>query len=315
MKAKNISKTKYAGDKIHTRNRFTKITKETYMFTTIGKIVKWIGQHFMGMLFLLIAFVVLMPTSSTQLTPSNLQEIKLVGPIMDATIILKEIAEAQKDTNIKGVLLNVNSPGGSVPPSIEIAYAIKELREHKPVVAYASGIMASGSYYASIYANTIIANPGSIVGSIGVIMQSANIEELMNTIGVQTQIVKQGTFKEAGTPTREWTTEERAELETLTKDTYELFVQDVAKARGLDISRSKEFADAHIFSSARAKGVGLIDKVGVMSQAKAQLQKLAGVKNPSWKEKDRIGSFIEKLSTKSILQIQSYFYGLKSSLF
>ncbi|RLA69481.1 MAG: signal peptide peptidase SppA [Epsilonproteobacteria bacterium] len=284
------------------------------MFSAIGKTIKWIGQHFMGMLFLLIAFVVLMPTSTTQLIPSNLQEIKLIGPIMDADAILKEIESAQKDSSIKGVLLNVNSPGGAVPPSIEIAYAIKELKKHKPVVAYASGIMASGSYYASIYANTIIANPGSIVGSIGVIMESANVEELMNTIGVKTQIVKQGTYKEAGTPTREWTPEERAELETLTKDTYELFVKDVAKARGLDVNRSKEYADAHIFSAARAKNAGLIDRVAVISQAKAEVQKLAKVKKPSWKEKDKLESFIDQLGTKSIMQLQSYFYGLKSSI-
>jgi len=284
------------------------------MFSSIGKTIKWIGQHFMGMIFLLIAFVVLMPTSTVQLTPANLQEIKLIGPILDADAILKEIETAQKDSSIKGVLLNVNSPGGAVPPSIEIAYAIKELNKHKPVVAYASGIMASGSYYASIYAHTIIANPGSIVGSIGVIMESANIEELMNTIGVKTQIVKQGTYKEAGTPTREWTTEERAELETLTKDTYELFVKDVAKARGLDINRSKEYADAHIFSAARAKNAGLIDKVGVIAQAKAEVQKLAKVKKPSWKEKDKLETFLDQLSTKSILKLQSYFYGLKASI-
>ena len=284
------------------------------MFSSIGKTIKWIGQHFMGMIFLLIAFVVLMPTSTVQLTPANLQEIKLIGPILDADAILKEIETAQKDSSIKGVLLNVNSPGGAVPPSIEIAYAIKELNKHKPVVAYASGIMASGSYYASIYAHTIIANPGSIVGSIGVIMESANIEELMNTIGVKTQIVKQGTYKEAGTPTREWTTEEREELETLTKDTYELFVKDVAKARGLDINRSKEYADAHIFSAARAKNAGLIDKVGVIAQAKAEVQKLAKVKKPSWKEKDKLETFLDQLSTKSILKLQSYFYGLKASI-
>ncbi len=223
------------------------------MFNAIGKFIKWIGQHFLGMLFLLIAFVVLMPTSTTELRPANLQEIQLVGPIMNADAILKEIEEVQKDPKIKGVLLNINSPGGAVPPSIEISYAIKALKEHKPVVAYASGIMASGSYYASIYANTIIANPGSIVGSIGVIMESANVEELMNTIGVKTQIVKEGTYKEAGTPTREWTPEERAELERLTKDTYDLFVKDVAEARGLEIKDSKSYADAHIFSAKRAK--------------------------------------------------------------
>ena len=284
------------------------------MFKTLGNIVKWIGQHFMGMLFLLIAFVVLTPSSSTQLTTANLQEIKLLGPIMSADAVLKEIEEAQKDTKIKGVLFNINSPGGAVPPSIEIAYAIKELKKHKPVVVYASGIMASGSYYASIYANTIIANPGSIVGSIGVIMESANVEELMNTVGVKTQIVKQGTFKEAGTPTREWTVEERAELERLTKDTYDLFVSDVAEARGLEVSKEKSYADAHIFSAKRAKEEGLVDRVGVKFEAKKELETLAKVTKPSWKEKDKLESFLDNLGTKSILQVQNYFWGLKASL-
>ena len=284
------------------------------MFSTIGKVIKWIGQHFLGMLFLLIAFVVLMPKSPAQLNPANLQEIELTGPIMSADAVIKEIEEAQKNPRIKGVLLSVNSPGGAVPPSIEIAYAIKELGKHKPVIAYASGIMASGSYYSSIYAKKIIANPGSIVGSIGVIMESANIKELMDKIGIKTQIVKQGTFKEAGTPTREWTPQERAELERLTKDTYDLFIHDVAEARGLDVNDSKNYADAHIFSSKRAKEAGLIDEIGVKSQAKSQLAVLAKVKKPVWKEKDKLEAFMERLENQSILKLQSYFYGLKSSL-
>lgn len=284
------------------------------MFSTIGKVIKWIGQHFLGMLFLLIVVLVLMPTSTTELKPANLQEIQLTGPILNADAILEEIETAQKDTKIKGVLLNINSPGGSVPPSIEIAYAIKALKEHKPVVVYASGIMASGSYYSAIYADKIIANPGSIVGSIGVIMESANIEELMETIGVQTQIVKQGKYKEAGTPTRKWTAEERAELETLTKDTYDLFVQDVAEARGLKVKDADKYADAHIFSAKRAKDAGLIDNVGVKSQAKAEVEKLAKVAKPVWKEKDKLESFMEQFAEKSILKLHNYFYGLKASL-
>jgi protease-4 len=284
------------------------------MFSTLGKIIKWIGEHFKGMLFLLIVLVVFMPKTDTPLTKANLQEIALTGPIMTADKIVKEIEDAQKDKNIKGVLLNVNSPGGAVPPSIEIAYAIKELKKHKPVIAYASGIMASGSYYASIYANKIIANPGSIVGSIGVIMQSANIAELMDTIGVKTQIVKQGTYKEAGTPTREWTKEEREELETLTKDTYDLFVSDVAKARGLKVEDAKKYADAHIFSSKRAKEVGLIDDIGVKSQAKKLLIQEANVTKAVWKKKDKFESFMDKLEGETILKVQSYFYGLKATL-
>ena len=285
------------------------------MFKALGKTIKWIGDHFKGMLFLLIALVVFMPDSSTPLETANLQEIKLTGPIMSADKILKEIEEAQKDKHIKGVLLNVNSPGGAVPPSIEIAYAIKELQTHKPVIAYASGIMASGSYYSSIYAKKIIANPGSIVGSIGVIMESADISKLMDTVGVKTQVVKQGTYKEAGTPTRQWTDAERAELETLTKDTYDLFVSDVATARGLDVSAAKDYADAHIFSAKRAKEAGLIDDIGVKSNATTLLMEESNVTKVVWKKKDKFESFMDKLESKSILQIQNYFYGLKSSLF
>jgi len=285
------------------------------MFKILGDIIKWIGQHFMGMLFLLIAFVVLIPKSTTPLRTANLQEIELLGPIMSADIIIKEIQEAQENPNIKGVLLNVNSPGGSVPPSIEIAYAIGELKKHKPVIAYASGIMASGSYYSAIYANKIIANPGSIVGSIGVIMQSINAEEFLATIGIKPQTVKQGTYKEAGTPTRQWTDAERAELERLTKDTYELFVPDVAKARGLKVEDAKKYADAHIFSSKRAKEAGLIDRIGVKSDATEILMAEANVTQAVWKKKDKLESFMEELSTKSIFKIQNYFYGLKSSLF
>lgn len=283
------------------------------MFRFIGNIIAWIGRHFWGMLFLLIVAMVFMPEKAPS-KPANLQEIKLSGPIIDSDAILKEIETAQNDTTIKGVLLDVNSPGGAVPPSIEIAYAIKALREHKPVVAYASGIMASGSYYGSIYANTIIANPGAIIGSIGVIMESADIKELADKIGIKPQVVQQGKYKQAGTPMRAWTTEERAELETLTKDTYTLFVGDVAKARGLDLNNSKAYADAHIFSSKRALSVGLIDAIGVKSDAKKSLQKLAKIEKPVWKERDRLESFMEQFAQKSFSLIQSALFGLKASL-
>jgi len=284
------------------------------MFKAISNTIKWIGQHFMGMIFLLILFVVLSPSDKPG-DPANLQEIKLSGPIMDSDAIIKEIEKAQEDEAIKGVLLNVNSPGGAVPPSIEISYAIKELKKHKPVIAYASGIMASGSYYGSIYATKIVANPGSIIGSIGVIMESANIKELMDNIGIEPQTVKQGTYKQAGTPMRKWTTEERAELEQLTLDTYTLFVKDVATARGLDINNSKEYADAHIFSAQRAMSVGLIDQIGIKSQVKKELQELAKVTKPVWKKKDKFESFMEQIDTKSMTYIQSYFYGLKARVY
>jgi protease-4 len=284
------------------------------MFKKFSDAIKWIGDHFKGLLFILILLLLFMPTSEVSLTQPNLQEIKLTGTIMDADKILKQIEEVKKDKGIQGVLFNVNSPGGTVAPSIEISYAIRELNKQKPVVAYASGTMASGGYYAAIFARKIYANPGAIIGSIGVIMESANFKELMDKIGVKPQLVKQGTYKEAGTPTREWTPQEREELERLTKDTYDLFVSDVAKARRLDINHSKAYADAHIFLAHRAKEVGLIDEVGTISQAKEALAKEANVTKPVWKKKDKLESFMEELTSKALLQIQSYFYGLKARL-
>jgi len=285
------------------------------MFKKISDSIKWIGDHFKGLLFLLILLIIFMPESESGLKPANLQEIKLSGPIMSADKILKEIEKAKKDDDIKGVLFNVNSPGGAVPPSIEICYAIRELKKYKPVIAYASGVMASGSYYASIYADKIIANPGSIIGSIGVIMESPNLERLMDKIGIDTQVVKEGTYKEAGTPTRKWTPQEKEELERLTRDTYELFVSDVANARGLDLNNSKAYADAHIFSSKRARKAGLIDEIATKNTARTELSELAKVQKPVWKEKDKFETFIENLGTESVLQLQSYFYGLKSTIF
>ncbi|SFV60094.1 protease IV (PspA) [hydrothermal vent metagenome] len=285
------------------------------MFKRISDGIKWIGDHFKGLLFLLIVLILVMPKSESELKPANLQEIRLSGPIIGSDKVVREIEKAQKDPDIKGVLFNVNSPGGSVPPSIEIAYAIKELKKHKPVIAYASGIMASGSYYASIYANRIIANPGSVIGSIGVIMESPDLAGIMKKVGISMQVVKEGTYKEAGTPTRKWTPKEREELQRLTKDTYELFVSDVAKARGLDINRSKIYADAHIFSSKRAKKAGLIDEIGTIHTAKTEIAALANIKKPVWKEKDKFDAFLESLGTQSFVNLQGYFYGLKSILF
>ena len=282
------------------------------MFKKISHTLKWIGEHFKGLLFLLILFVVLMPSAEAPLKKPNLEEIRLFGPIIDAEEIVKQIEDARKDDHIKGVLLNVNSPGGAVPPSIEISYAIRRLQEKKPVIAYASGIMASGSYYSAIFAKEIIANPGAIVGSIGVIMESADAQELLQKIGVKPQVVKQGKYKEAGTPTRQWTPEERAELERLTRETYRLFVSDVAKARHLDINASESYANAHIFLASRAKSVGLIDAVGTLNDAKERLANAAHVKKPVWREKDKLESFIQKLTNKTISQVQNSFFGLKA---
>jgi len=277
------------------------------LFTPITATLKFIQTYFKSIVFITILFILFADNSTQKLQVANLQKIDLNGAIMNSDKIIEQIDNAKKDKNIKGVLLNVNSPGGAVAPSIEISYAIKELNEIKPVIAYASGTMASGSYYASIWASKIIANPGSMIGSIGVIFQGGNIEQLMKTIGVKTQTVKAGTYKEAGTFTRAWSEAEKKELNGVIQDTYLTFISDVANARRLQLKDYKKFADAHIFTASQAKQVKLIDEVATLTYAKDQLVKLSKIKNPIWKKQDKFDQFMDKVIQKTISNISIYF--------
>ena len=283
------------------------------LFLPITLTLDFIQKYFKTIVFITILIFISDSSSDREYKSANLQKIDLIGPIMDPKSILEKINKAKDDDNIKGVLLMVDSPGGAVAPSIELAYAIKELKELKPVIAYASGTIASGSYYASIWANKIIANPGSMVGSIGVIFQGANLEELMSKIGVKTQTIKAGRYKEAGTQTRAWNTFEKEELQSVIKDTYDMFGNDVSSARNLDPEKHTDYADAHIFTASQAKKVGLIDEVATISYAKEELYKLSGVENPSWTKEDKIDKFMDKFLNEVVSKFSmNLFGGLKA---
>ncbi len=283
------------------------------LFLPITAPIKFIQEYFKTVLFLTILFFVFNGQDETALQKPNLYKIDLFGPIMVVDDVVEKINKAKNDHNIQGVLLTINSPGGAVAPSIEVAYAIKELAELKPVIAYASGTIASGSYYASIWANKIIANPGSMVGSIGVIMQGVDASELMDKIGVKTQTVKVGQYKESGTPTRAWKQYEKEELEKVIKDTYDMFVDDVSGARGLKKEDHKIYADAHIFTARQAKEVGLIDEVATLTKAKSDLVNISGVSKPIWNKEDKFDKFMENLVSETITNISIHFNsGLKA---
>ncbi|HEY9203674.1 MAG TPA: signal peptide peptidase SppA, partial [Sulfurimonas sp.] len=183
-------------------------------------------------------------------------------------------------------------------------------REKKPVIVYASGTLASGSYYASIWADEIIANPGSMVGSIGVIMQGADVSELMQKIGIKSQSVQAGKYKKVGASDREWTEYEINELNKVIQGTYDLFTTDVANARGLDIKKRDTFANAHIFTAKQAKDVGLIDSIGVEYDAKKRLVSLSGVSEALWNKEDKFDKIMKKLSAQTAATIHTYFPAL-----
>lgn len=267
------------------------------IFAFIKGIFKFVNEYFKSMIFALI--IVLIIASSGEKSSANLIEISLEGAIMDEREILAQI-ELAKDPNIKGVLINIDSPGGEMSASVAISDAIKELNSLKPVIAYASGTMASGSYYAAIGASQIYANRASFIGSIGVIMQAPNAQELAKKIGISTQVVKAGEFKEAGTFMRSWSEDERAALQSLVDDSYKLFTSDVAKARNLDINTSKEWANARVFLAEQALNLGLIDGIMSLATAKKELEALSQVAIPMWYEAPMVQKFIDSVAKQSV---------------
>lgn len=280
------------------------------LFSPIIAILDFITKYFKTIVFLTIMYFIVFDSNENlkeNTSLANLQKIELSGPILDVKKTLEDIEKARTNKNIKGVLFVVDSPGGAVAPSVELAYAIKELKQIKPVVVYASGVIASGSYYASIWADKIIANPGSIVGSIGVIMQGVNAEELMEKIGVSTQTVKAGKFKESGTPTRKWFDYEEKQLQAVIDDTYNMFITDVSNARNLDVKNHTIFADAKIFTSKQAKEVGLVDEVATIFYAQNLLKDLSKVENPVWQKEDKFEKFMDKLVSEAVSQVTMMF--------
>jgi len=277
------------------------------LFAPITGTINYIQNHFKAMLFLLLLFVLFFPSQKERLETNNLQSIDLTGPIFDTSDVVKALDEARENGRIKGVLLVVDSPGGAVAPSLEVAYAVKRLKAAKPVIVYAKGILASGSYYASIWADEIIANPGAMVGSIGVIMQGADFQGLMEKLGIKAQVVKAGKYKQVGTTDRPWTAYEKAEIEKVIGGTYDMFVRDVASARKLDPGKSSVYADAHIFTAAQAKAVGLIDALGVEYDARQALEARSGVANPVWNEPSDMEEFFRRFGAEGAAMLHLYF--------
>lgn len=270
-------------------------------FIWIGAILGYIQNHFKALLFVLL--LVFIYGSQEELKNPNLAIIKIEGEILNVQEILEDIDKADKDDKIKGVLLHVDSPGGALAPSIELSMAVKRLAEHKPVVAYAAGSMTSGSYYASIWSNYIIANPGAFIGSIGVLFQAPNVAELAKKLGISEQIITAGDYKQMGTFTREWTPKERGALKDLIDDAYTLFITDVATARGLNLAKPNEFANAQVFIASKALGIHLIDEVGSIQTAKNKVEELSNVTHAVWEKPDKMDKWMKKLESSSKLPI------------
>lgn len=204
--------------------------------------------------------------------------VELEGIIVQADSIVRELGEHRENPSVRAVVIRVNSPGGVVAPTQEIYSAIQRLRKSgKPVVASLGSVAASGGYYVATAADRIYANPGTLTGSIGVIMQVANVEGLLKKVGVDFVVVKAGQYKDLGNFARAMTPEERRILQALLDDVYNQFVDAVARGRKLDKATVEGFADGRIVSGQQAKQLKMIDALGGLDEAIEGAAMLAGL--------------------------------------
>ena len=233
---------------------------------------------------LAIALVAIMLTFSaddaTDLAFSDrIQVVDVDGELLESRPILDQLKRYEDSNSVKAILLNIDSPGGGVAVSQEIYTEIRRLRDKKDkmVVAYLSSTGASGAYYVACAANKIVANPGTIVGSIGVIAEWVNYADLMEWAKLKDVVFKTGEFKDTGSPSRSLTENERKYFQGLIDDMYVQFLEAVASGRKLDLQEVRSLADGRVFTGRDAKGRKLIDEIGNFQDAVDLTAKLAGI--------------------------------------
>jgi protease-4 len=197
---------------------------------------------------------------------------------LDSETIVRTLAKYRDDPSVRAVVLRIDSPGGVVAPTQEIFTAVRRLREaKKPVVASLGAVAASGGYYVAVSADRIFASPGTLTGSIGVVMQLANVEGLLKKVGVEYVVVKAGAYKDVGNFARPMTSEERRILQSLLDDVYDQFIGAVAEGRGLAPQAVRAFAEGRIYSGRQAHGLKMVDDLGGLDDAIEAAAKMAGL--------------------------------------
>jgi protease-4 len=204
--------------------------------------------------------------------------IPIQGALKESDTIIEQLIAFRKDSRIKAIILKINSPGGGVGPSQEIYSETRRTAKTKHVIASFGSLGASGAYYIASAADEIVANPGTLTGSIGVLMEFIRIEELLKKIGINMEVIKSGEFKDIGSPNREMTERERRILKDLIEDIRDQFVTAVAQGRNIPKEKVLELADGRIFSGREAKELGLVDHLGNFQDAVDIAKQIAEIK-------------------------------------
>ncbi len=203
--------------------------------------------------------------------------IRIEGVIFSAEETIQAIKQFREDDDVKAILLRIDSPGGGVGPSQEIFREVRKTLPTKKVVVSMGSVAASGGYYIAAGADEIMANPGTITGSLGVIMQYTDFSELMKMIGLAPVVIKSGDYKDIGSPVRPMTDQERKILEEFTAKIHEQFKRDIAEGRDMEMEKVNELADGRIFTGEEARELGLVDRLGNQEDAIEWAGRLGGI--------------------------------------
>lgn len=238
--------------------------------------------------------------------------IRIEGPIFDSKDTIDEIKDYVKDLSIKAIVLRIDSPGGAVAPSQEIYEEVRKAVAKKTIVVSMGSIAASGGYYIASPATRIIANPGTLTGSIGVIMEIPNMEGLMNKIGVKTEVIKSGKHKDIASVFRGINKEERDILQNVLDNVHDQFITAVSEGRKMLRDDVQTIADGRIYTGEQALKAGLIDELGNLEDAVKAAANLSGIKGePSVVSKEEKFSLISFLRGKMPKELTDMFPSVK----
>ncbi len=246
----------------------------------------WVGlSAIVGLLaffFILIFFIgqyVSGPGSSTFAFGDKIAVVEIRGLITQSTVVIEELHRYADDESIKAIILRIDSPGGGVGPSQEIYSEVMKIRTNKKkkIITSMGSVAASGGYYIASGSDLIVANPGTITGSIGVLMEFTNIEELFKKIGIKGVVLKSGEHKDIGSPFREMTPAEKKLIQSVINNVHQQFIQAVAEGRKMEYSRVAQVADGRILTGEQAKQLGLVDQLGNLQDAIDTAAKMVGI--------------------------------------
>jgi protease-4 len=237
-------------------------------------------------------------TGSMASSAGNIGIVEINGMILSSKKIIEDIQTFQDTDAVKAIILRVDSPGGGIGPSQEIYREIMKVKKDKKIITSMGSVAASGGYYIASACNGIVANPGTITGSIGVIMEYANIMEIAKKIGISPVVIKSGEFKDMGSPLRELKDSEKKIFQDLVDELHLQFVSDAATARNIDVKTMAGLADGRVYTGQSALKLNLIDRLGNLDDAVQWAGELADIKGeltPVYPRQDRL-TFIKKLA-------------------